>query len=148
VFPSCEEPVQTVKSATAHKDAELSRKASKHGAELTNTCKAINIQRKVKTEVLVRKLQPIKGYNRQAATELAMKVQAANAVDQSSCGSPKSSRFKAAATGKVIGVKLRKDRLSLKTRILSTALDSRATIKLSETMEDGCKYCGVRNIQS
>jgi hypothetical protein len=40
------------------------------------------------------------------------------------------------------------DRLSLKTRILSTALDSRATIKLSETIEDGCKYCGVRNIQS
>jgi hypothetical protein len=40
------------------------------------------------------------------------------------------------------------DRLSLKTRILSTALDSRATIKLSETIEDGCKYCGVRKIQS
>ncbi len=108
VCPSCEEPAQTVKSATAHKDAELSQKASKHGAELTNTCKAINIQRKVKTEVSVRKLQLIKGYNRQAVTELAMKVQAANAVDRSSCGSPKSSRFKAIATGKVIGVKLRK----------------------------------------
>jgi len=108
VFRSCEEPVQAVKSATVHKDAEFSQKASKHGAELTNTCKAINIQRKVKTEVSVRKLQPIKGYNRQAATELAMTVQAANAVDQSSCGSPKSSRFKAIAAGKVIGVKLRK----------------------------------------
>jgi hypothetical protein len=107
VLLSCEEPVQTAKCATAHKDAELPHNASKQCAELTKTCKVIKIRKKLKTEVLVRKLQPFKGYNRQAAAELAMKVQAANAVDRSSCGSLSSSRFRARAAGKFVSAKLR-----------------------------------------
>jgi hypothetical protein len=107
VLLSQEELVQTAKCATAHKDAELPHKASKHGAKLTKTCKVIKIRKKLKTEVLVRKLQPFKGYYRQAATELPMNVQAANAVRQSSCGSLNSSRFKARAAGKVVSAKLR-----------------------------------------
>jgi hypothetical protein len=71
----------------------------------------IKIWKKLKTEVLVRKLQPFKGYNSQAATELAMKVQAANFVDRSSCGSLNSSKFKAKAIGKVVSAKFRKVRL-------------------------------------
>jgi hypothetical protein len=40
------------------------------------------------------------------------------------------------------------DGLSLKTRIVSIALDLCAIMKSSEAIEDGCQYCGVRNIQS
>jgi hypothetical protein len=46
------------------------------------------------------------------------------------------------------GCMVAQDGLSLKTRTVSTALDSCATMKSSEAIEDGCKYCGVRNIQS
>jgi len=57
----------------------------------------IKIRKKLKIEVLVKKLQPFKGYNRQAA----------NAVDRSSCGSLNSSRFKVRVAGKVVSAKLR-----------------------------------------
>jgi hypothetical protein len=55
--------VHITNCAIAHKDSKLPHKTNKHGEKLTKTYKVIKIWKRLKIEMLAKKLQPFKDNN-------------------------------------------------------------------------------------